>query len=245
MMMDVYEKKKAVRKAFSLIELIAVIAIIGLIGGLAIGGYSLAMSASKEAKTKSAMKTVATAFEAIKAKKGFYPQVTTGTNGDGMLNNVCWIATQDVDANNKPEQETLTCTLAFNPADLNSYVNKALAEEFVKQVDLTDFVKKFCGFIVTGGVRYYYLKDGWDNPVFYNSPGHFNPLGFDLISTGDGGYIGDPKPNSGIPEKLFDIETNQINCNLSSNEIKDPETYDSQESGGAIGFGTVDDIVNK
>ena len=258
MMMICKGDKKVVRKAFSLIEMLAVITIIAILGSLAIGGYIAATGNAKEARTKTAIKAVATAFETIKAKKGFYPQViTTGTNSDkekGMYNNICWIALEK-----KGRPQSLICTLAFKPniatassvanpiPKLDNYVNKSLAEEFVKVVDLNDFVKKYCGYIEDSTHRRYYLKDGWGNPIFYNCPGYFNPMSFDLISTGDGGFMGDPKPTSGTAQKLFDVKSNEITLGDENLDFMDVKTYKSQGTGSnsGDGLGTVDDIVNK
>ena len=237
--------KKVVRKAFGLIEMLAVVAIIAILGSLAIGGYVAAMGSAKEARTKTAMKAVSTAFETIKAKKGFYPQVvpTTESSSDqekGMLNNVCWIA---IEEDGKPQ--SLVATLAFKPEiktassaskpvpELKDYVNKALAEEFVKVVDLTDFVKKYCDYVTEDGYRRYYLKDGWGNPIYYNSPGKFNTMSFDLISTGVSGMIGDPKPKTGTAKKYFEVKDDEVK------ETSGLTTADRDK------LGTVDDIINK
>ncbi len=74
--------------------------------------------------------------------------------------------------------------------------------------------------IANGSTRYF--KDGWDRPLLYRSPGHYNKTTFDLGSVGPDGKIGDGGTPISTPADI----TSSINTDYNAN------------------FGKGDDIVN-
>ena len=57
---------------YTLIEILLVMALIAVLTGIAVGGYSYAMNASRESATRAMLKQLETALENAKAKHGFY-----------------------------------------------------------------------------------------------------------------------------------------------------------------------------
>lgn len=74
--------------------------------------------------------------------------------------------------------------------------------------------------VANGNTRYF--KDGWDRPLLYRSPGHYNKTTFDLGSVGPDGRIGDGGTPISTPADI----TSSINTDYNAN------------------FGKGDDIVN-
>ena len=63
----------AIRRAFTLIEMLAVITIIGVLAGLTVGVTSLVSRKSKESRTRAELAKIETAIRAYQSKFGFYP----------------------------------------------------------------------------------------------------------------------------------------------------------------------------
>ena len=70
--------KKAERKNFTLVEILAVIAIIAILAGLTMGISSLVMRKAADTKTTAAIKYVEIALEKFKNENGYYPPQSTG-----------------------------------------------------------------------------------------------------------------------------------------------------------------------
>ena len=66
---------------FTLIELLIVIVILGILAGIVVFAVGTATSDSKASACKADKKTVVTAVEAYKAKKGVYPTQALLTSG--------------------------------------------------------------------------------------------------------------------------------------------------------------------
>lgn len=79
--------------------------------------------------------------------------------------------------------------------------------------------------VVSGEYRYF--KDGWDHPLVYRSPGHFNKTTFDLGSVGPDGKIGND--GTDIPRDVEDSTLTAITNINDTNYAK---------------FGQGDDVVN-
>lgn len=163
-------------KRFTLVEIIAVISVIVILCGIAVGGYSYAMNASKESATRSLIGQLESAFEAARAKHGFYPPadkahkvyliaVNSGTRevDNVLVKKVFNLSSADINNAQKPLKEYM------------DEVNKHLDIEAL----MVSRLKK------ETGSNLYYLTDGWGNPIYYVSPGIVNTDSFDLISCGN------------------------------------------------------------
>lgn len=71
--------KKARKKAFTLVEILAVISIIAILAGMTVGVSSLVMRKSADTKTRAAMKNVEIALERFREANGYYPPSRGGT----------------------------------------------------------------------------------------------------------------------------------------------------------------------
>lgn len=65
---------------FTLVELLAVVVIITILATILVGGVTYAMKKADVSKTQAQLEALATALEAFKAEKGYYPPCTSAAN---------------------------------------------------------------------------------------------------------------------------------------------------------------------
>ena len=168
--------KKARKKAFTLVEILAVISIIAILAGMTVGVSSLVMRKSADTKTRAAMKNVEIALERFREANGYYPPSRGGTIS------IFWFekapdANSSADALSKLFDEKFrsanTCPITIS--DSSSVDRPSL-----------------------------YVVDAYGRPLVYRCPGYFNKGKYDLGSLGKDGKFGDgegDRPEINVDDK--------------------------------------------
>ena len=154
------------RNPFTLVEIIMVVALIAVLIGIAIGGYSYAMGASRESATRAAMKQLEAALESGKTKHGFYPASASlpSSGSDHVI--------QLFGANGA---ETTDAALATAWGNLPTKYIK----DFLRALDL----ESLRDHATADG----YVADAWGNALIYVSPDTVNRKPFTIRSAGPDG----------------------------------------------------------
>ncbi|MBO4304168.1 MAG: prepilin-type N-terminal cleavage/methylation domain-containing protein [Lentisphaeria bacterium] len=154
--------KKARKKAFTLVEILAVISIIAILAGMTVGVSSLVMRKSADTKTRAAMKNVEIALERFREANGYYPPSRGGT-----ISIFRFVKAPDT----------------TTPEGLREDALSKLFDEKFRSANTCP--------ITISGTQYLYIVDAYGNPLVYRCPGYFNKGKYDLGSTGKDEKLGD------------------------------------------------------
>ena len=161
-------------------------AIIAILIGAGAGGYSAARRWMAQSSTEAILAKLKLGIEAYKNENGYYPMAS---NSEVLFK---------LDTNSK-DGSGLTEERHEPLKNMNNFIDYAKIQ--------TDQSYKF----LSGGVNYYYVKDGWNAPlkaevtlidgsktdvfgaIMYRCPGIINKTSFDLYSAGhDRKFASDP-----------------------------------------------------
>ena len=157
------------RTSFTLVEIIMVVALIAVLTGIAIGGYSYAMGASRESATRATLKQLEAAFESGKTKHGFYPASTSmPTSGSDHVIKLFGADGEEI-------SDAALATAWGNLPD--KYI-----KDFRRALDLESLRQ----YIDASGV----VCDAWGNPIVYTAPDTDKKKPFTLRSKGPDGDTG-------------------------------------------------------
>ena len=152
------------QERFTLVEIVMVVALIAVLTGIAIGGYSYAMSASRESATRAAIKQLEAALESGKIKHGFYPASASmpSSGSDHVI--------QLFGANGAEISDAELATKWGN-----------LPAKYIKDFRSALDMESLRANISAEG----YVCDAWGNPIVYKAPDGKNP--YSLRSKGPDG----------------------------------------------------------
>lgn len=169
------------KRAFTLIEILAAIAIIAILATLGLGTYSFAMNSARESATTSLIKQMEAGLTAAKTKIGYFPATMSGSTRS--YQKITFEFNTD---------ETLK-NIKIGSNDLSDEYRK----EVMKVLDLETIRKS----LKDSGE----LEDAWGGAIFYAYPGVINKTGIDLVSPGpDGKFVnGDTAPKSSDARTLY------------------------------------------
>lgn len=151
------------RNPFTLVEIIMVVALIAVLTGIAIGGYSYAMGASREAATRATIKQLETALENVKAKHGFYLPAATGDK-------IYLLYNDDADAAKLAKEK-------WDKEKLQDAIS-----DFLKTLD----VESLRQYVDSDGA----ICDAWGSALIYKSPDTSKKKPFSIRSKGPDGDTG-------------------------------------------------------
>ena len=168
------------KQSYTLIEILLVMALIAVLTGIAVGGYSYAMNASRESATRAAIKQLGAAFESCKIKHGFYPPSSRITQKSGT--NYAKIRLFDTGG-----AEISDANLASKwKTDAKVYTSKKLPEEYFKTFRRTLDLESLRQYVDSSG----FVCDAWGGELLYMAPDTTAKKHFTIRSAGPDGIIG-------------------------------------------------------
>lgn len=155
---------KQKKHLFTLVEILTVAVLVAILAGVTVGVVSLVSNKAADAKTQALIKALEIALENYRSDHGGFYRFP----GNMALREPVKLIVPDISK--------------LSGGD----VDKAIKGTILKYLDQSLLSSST---VVDGNTLYF--KDAWDHPIYYRIPGKFNKTGFDLISVGADGKIGE------------------------------------------------------